>query len=397
MKSLLAMGDAGNALAPGTTYYNIVQGVQSNDTTENDRKQLVAAAGTISDFYIKLGVAPGAGKSTTATLRVNGADTSAVVTISDTDTSGTSNEEVSVSAGDEVCWKILVESGGTNPLHWEGACVFEGDDDSQAIWCGHGTGMSAGNERTFGVTGWNSSVAVGAVYDVVCSEAGTIKNLYVELPSGPGAGKSIDFTLYKNGVAQSLTCTISNTDTTGNDTSNTVSVAAGDKLMLSTDPDAGSTIGEVYYGMVIEPTTEGNYPMPGMNSSFPDTVVNQYGNILGFNAGFAADNAIHGVAVMKGTLKNFYYSIKTAPGAGNHWDFTVQKNDTNTDLTVAINNSDTTGSDTSNTVEVEDGDIVRLQSDPDSNPSSSGLNANGLTWVGYESTATQITGSVVII
>lgn len=63
--------------------------------------------------------------------------------------------------------------------------------------------------------------------------AGTIKNLYVHASTAPGASESYTITLRKNQSDTSLVATISNTDTTANDTSNTVTVTAGDKLTFS--------------------------------------------------------------------------------------------------------------------------------------------------------------------
>lgn len=65
---------------------------------------------------------------------------------------------------------------------------------------------------------------------IVVAIAGTCKNLYINVLEGLAAGKSITVTLRKNGVSQSLTVTKSDSNGAANDTTHTVSVAAGDLL-----------------------------------------------------------------------------------------------------------------------------------------------------------------------
>jgi hypothetical protein len=65
----------------------------------------------------------------------------------------------------------------------------------------------------------------------ICSRAGIIKNLFVETDLAAELGKDIVITVRKNGVDQTLTCTLSEA-TTANDTANSFSVAAGDKISV---------------------------------------------------------------------------------------------------------------------------------------------------------------------
>lgn len=66
---------------------------------------------------------------------------------------------------------------------------------------------------------------------------GVISNLYVQLSMALGGGNSAAFTLRKNGVSTSLTCTISGaSSTTANDITHTVSIAEGDLLDIMIVP-----------------------------------------------------------------------------------------------------------------------------------------------------------------
>ena len=77
-----------------------------------------------------------------------------------------------------------------------------------------------------------NSYAAIADAEFAVSVPGTIKNMYANASGAPGAGESFAYTLFKNGVAQTLTCTISDPDTSANDTTNTVTVASGDKIAI---------------------------------------------------------------------------------------------------------------------------------------------------------------------
>jgi hypothetical protein len=83
----------------------------------------------------------------------------------------------------------------------------------------------------------------------------TIKKLYVELQSSPGAGKSLVVTLRKNASDQALTCTLTAT-TTGNDVVNSFTTVAGDRIVVKYVLTIGATTSVFRLGMVgyIAPT-----------------------------------------------------------------------------------------------------------------------------------------------
>ncbi len=61
--------------------------------------------------------------------------------------------------------------------------------------------------------------------------AGTLKNFYVYEDVAPTGGHDTIF-VYKNGTVTTIVAVITNTATTGSDATHTVSVAAGDKVMI---------------------------------------------------------------------------------------------------------------------------------------------------------------------
>lgn len=153
---------------------------------------------------------------------------------------------------------------------------------------------------------------------------GTLKNWVITITTAPGAGKSQTFTLRKNGSNTALAVTISNLATSGSDTSNSVSVAAGDTIDViqntSGSPSAGgetksvlefepTNAGDCLYGWHVTTVASSPYPPIGMAES-----------------GTTADNA---VVAAGGTLTKLYVKSKTAPGtagSGKAFIFALIKN-----------------------------------------------------------------------
>ena len=92
------------------------------------------------------------------------------------------------------------------------------------------TAVVAGNTR-YGAPGAETLSVSESLY-FRCPKAGTMKNLYCYLGTAPGVGEGVQFTLYKNGVGQTPTVTISNADVSGADVVNSFTVVAGDRLTV---------------------------------------------------------------------------------------------------------------------------------------------------------------------
>ncbi len=79
-----------------------------------------------------------------------------------------------------------------------------------------------------GLNGVSLEPAVGTPWSV----AGTLSNLRVTRTVAPGSGKACTVTVYKNGSATALTCTITHPATSATDSTHTVSVSPGDTLAI---------------------------------------------------------------------------------------------------------------------------------------------------------------------
>jgi hypothetical protein len=96
-----------------------------------------------------------------------------------------------------------------------------------------------GNNGIFNTTatrylyaGASDSLAPTTIINMVMPFAATIKNMHVYHNTPAGNGSNIVYTLVKNGTPASLTVTIPSTTQTASDTSNSVSVVAGDRLAV---------------------------------------------------------------------------------------------------------------------------------------------------------------------
>jgi hypothetical protein len=103
-----------------------------------------------------------------------------------------------------------------------------------------------GNNGIFNTTatrylyaGASDSLAPTSIINMVIPFSGTIKNMHVYHNTPAGNGSNIVYTLVKNGTPASLTVTIPSTTQTASDTSNSVSVVAGDRLAVQVTKAVG--------------------------------------------------------------------------------------------------------------------------------------------------------------
>jgi hypothetical protein len=101
----------------------------------------------------------------------------------------------------------------------------------------------------FGVNATASTSIVNVVSPFAC----TIKNMHVYHNNPAGNGNNIVYTLFKNGVSTSLTVTIPSTTQTASDTSNSVSVSAGDRLTIEVTKGIaiGASPTDIYVSMEV--------------------------------------------------------------------------------------------------------------------------------------------------
>jgi len=220
-------------------------------------------------------------------------------------------------------------------------------------------------------------------YREICPCAGTIKNLYVKLTGAPGAGKSYTFTLCVNGTPSALTCTIADTDTTGSDVTNTVSVSAGGTLSLVVVPSGSPTSVCLTFATQFTPSVSGETFLSLCKPTNYTTTLEFFSFAAGSYVGDNDTNATSLVIPCAGTVKKLYTKIVTAPSApgGKTWVFTVQKNNVASALTCTIANNETTANDTTHSFTVVAGDRIDIDVVPANTPAAWGAMTAGIVFL----------------
>ncbi len=155
-------------------------------------------------------------------------------------------------------------------------------------------------------------------YTVVWPASGTITDLYVELDSIPGAGKTAAFTVRVNkatpGTPTVATCTNA---TACSDTTNATTISAGDEVSIDCTITNTPATSDPSWSIVWNPTT----------SDYTVLVGGTVGNNLGTSG--TEYLAMHGIGLIDtaswdvstlvptgGTFRDLYIKLGTAPGAG---------------------------------------------------------------------------------
>lgn len=223
------------------------------DNTESEVQQIVAAPGKFKSLFLKLSNNPGSGgEAYKMTLRVNGADTALTVTISGASTSGNDlSNEVTVAAGDLVCWKKTAISTPQNNVSVRAGFAFVADKPNQSLFInGFKIALDTSSNRYHSLSHrlevWNADE-----YKVrQLGQPLSIKHFYVRVSNAPGVGKSWTFRVRKNDADTKLAVTISGTDTTGNDTTHILSVKDDDYLDIVSEPSGTPAAAAAYWGLV---------------------------------------------------------------------------------------------------------------------------------------------------
>jgi hypothetical protein len=235
-------------LSTSATVWNGVFAQWTWATTSGAATQnVVAAAGVLDAYRVRLTGLPGAGKTYTFNLYKNGVKqdgtggtANTTIVIDNSSTSGSATFSLALSPGD-VVYQECVPSG-TPTLRAAGASFkFTATTDGQSQMCGwHADTLNTANtdytlpQSYGGALGWlTTEVNVkGAVTGF------TLTGLQVVLTGSPGSGKSYTLSMRKNGASPGGTpsAAIADAATTGSDGSGSVSIADGDTWSIRSVP-----------------------------------------------------------------------------------------------------------------------------------------------------------------
>jgi hypothetical protein len=255
------------------------------NATEINRSVVFPTAGTLDRLDVKTSLSPnGAGNSWVFTLRqgVGGgtmATSTPTCTITNAGTSCNDNvNSASVAAGDTL--SMAIQGVGTPRAGQSAVYAFrftptvDGESVMMAIT---GTGLTVSADRFIATGGASGNITNEASTTVIAPIAFTWKKLAVNFDTAPSSGKSratISRVASVTGGSysdQALTCTVSNTNTTCTDTTNSASVSAGNVFDWDSRPTGSPTntvnirVGAV---MFIAPPTIVNLPAALAPSKF---------------------------------------------------------------------------------------------------------------------------------
>lgn len=217
MKQVFTWDQGGSTPGGSTTRYSFINDLnQFWGTTEGTQTVKWSVAGTFSNFAVEMDYAPGSGITVTYTLRVNGADTSVVVTISGTNTTGSdTTNSASIAVGDVLSIKRTV-SGGSLIVNKDHARYYM-EFDSSGSANGYAVRFVASMATPSAVYGMPFWPVAGDVaewtadttdFDRPMPIAGTLTRIDLRNFDSGGAaaalaaGVSVEFTLIKNNVLQ---------------------------------------------------------------------------------------------------------------------------------------------------------------------------------------------------
>jgi len=377
-ESIIFSGSS-DLFSTSTTEYHGLQGPAptAGNNTSGRNDGLASSAGTIKNLRVRVNTAPGlaaSGKSWTFTVRLNEADSIVTCTISETATScSDTTNTVAIAAGDRLDMSV---NPAATPTTTDGgwSVTFDSTTANESLITGSLGGDTASN-------GLTSYLPLGGVYidstteanrQFVIPAAGTIKKLHMRNSAVPGAGTSYTYTVRKNGVDQTLTCLVDNAGgATCSDTTNSFTVAAGDKITLKSVPAGTPTAARVRFGVTFVSDTAGDFIVGGPGAATLDTASTFYGFMAsGGNAWSATESTRYTIGQTTATIKKIYVVLGSTPGAGKSYVFTLRQNAVDSALVVTLSDSETSDNAAVN-VSVADLDYFSIKSVPSGTPTAS--------------------------
>mgnify|MGYP001590094519 CR=1 FL=1 len=357
----IPLGPAGDVGSPGAGAIN----------------HTMPTAGTFSKLYVRMGAALVAGTSYEVVLMKNNVATALAVTITDTGlVEQNTTDTVTAAATDLVGYRITPSGTPVSETgNFQVGIVFDSTVSGESLIFSRGiTSDTTGNDYFH--FGGGSSTSLGTTtYSTVFPTNGVIDKMYVT-SGAPGVGNSRDITLMVNGVDSALTCNMAGTAGNCNDVSNTVSISAGDEVVMHEAITGTVTSTTINVAMRFVPTISGESVMLSTGGNHSNAG-NRYQNTHGYILNSSSETAVYSVAPIAFTWKKLYVAFATAPGTGNSRAYTARIGGASQSLTASVADTGLTANDPSNTVSVAVGDLIDWITIPVSAPDVPGRTGVG--------------------
>ena len=344
-------------------------------------KYVVTTAGYFASLKAETSGAPGGGKEYAFMLRKNGGTTDLTCTISGSSTQAADiTHQVDVLAGDYVDIRCRPDN---TPASVKARCSIEfvASTSKYSLISANATSWATSTAYNSIGTYVNAHTSAAVRSQSVFPLSGTLRNLYVILGVAPGGAASRTVTVNVNGVNAALTCTISASGTTGNDTSHTVAINAGDLVSIECAVSGSPSSADAAWGVTFEAATDNTSLVFGSSYGARQVWEPPSGYMPNASTSYNAAAASGGSTweatesnYLQGTqtgwtVQNFYIKLNDAPGTARSWTFTNRINSANGNITATISASATSANDTTHTDTFTDYGEWDLKCVPASSPS----------------------------
>lgn len=381
---MAAFGAAPSATAAN---YSALNGAPFGASTSRDVP--VPIAGTLNGLTVRFPTTVVSGQYV-VTLYLNGSATGLACTV--TSTTCTNNTSVAVAAGDLLMWQVCpgTHSGvagsctpGTPTAQAAAiqvSAVFTSTNNGESFVAAGVVGVPNSGANSYLNIGAPESAASWATTEAnqssILPTNGSIDKLYVESSNAPGAGRSLVYTVRKNGAATGITCTMTGTGsgagiTRCNDTTNAASFSAGDTMSLEAAPSGTPTGGNTRFAVRWVPTIAGESIFPAVQATALSTGAVRFANVSA--AGASTTEVLFSLVPVAFTWKNLYFGLDVAPGAGTPSRNLINRTGTGTqaDGTMTVTLTTTTqGSDLVHTYSASVNDLINFKLTPANTPAA---------------------------
>lgn len=390
MKSHIYGGTTLNQSTTATNYNWIAStNLAAWNATQTNRDTVVPHALTLDQLRITVVTAPGASKSYAYTVMKNGVATALTCTVSGTSLAAQDlSNTVTFAAGDTISLRAAPSGTPTVPsgVFWS---IRQDATDLFAVIGGASQNAANNGNNYDGLmssAGWMATES--SVYSPIPT-SGVLKNLYIMSSAAPAGVTDRAFTIMVNGSPSSVTCSLGSSGTTANDTTNTVSVSAGDTVSIRSSVTGLPAAANIAWACSFDPTTDGESFLLYGDSASPSTSATNYEQPLGrgVNAWSATESARF-IALAATTIKSLYTVLTVAPGGSSSYGLTARLNATTTASTVTVSGANTTANITGLSVTVSDDAQLSLESIPTSTPVSTAIKTGILLYISSASGTT---------
>src|SRR3990167_7522371 len=304
---------------------------------------LLPAQGTLSNLYVEVGTASGAGKSWTFTVYKNGSSTGLTCAISGASAVQCSDTTNTVTTVDGDTVNILIQpsnSPANTDMVWS-AQYDTGVANESIIGSASCDGLSTGGLTYIPPHGYlqYGSNTEGDV-ELVIPTGGTIGQLFGKMSGAPGTGKSWTIVVRINEADSTSTCVISDAATTCQDVSHTSAVSAGGRVSCSITSTGGPTSGNNgRCGFVFTATTDGEFVIPSSSATALSVSAVRYQYLWAAGIAPNATEANVDAGGQASTMKAIRVYLSAAPGAGKNYIITLRNNVADTADTCTVSDT----------------------------------------------------------